>query len=202
MKWTKVMGLALLAVVAAGCTSPVASPVAPVVSVAAGTTLPASRAGTVWGEDDLYVNDLSGSTRLVSYTVTSYVDSPYYAGGKTPAESTNYFTPSSGYISGVLVAYILDGFKTFPAYNSPWGGDIKGLQTTSNGRVVAELYDVADDGEEITASEVHYDSSGNVVFRCTSTFTTYGWKKAESNVHGEKQHEYYYMAPFGSTTMG
>jgi len=90
---------------------------------------------------------------------------------------------------GFLNVFLIGSYQDFPQ-------EARTLKTGAKGQVSAEanVVKVLSDGS-LEIEEVHYDSGGKPIFRCTSQFDKDMIKVGETNIQGKKKEDYFFVWP-------
>lgn len=130
-------------------------------------------------------------------SVTTYKENPQFYVGDSPLEITSvkrylYFG------SLITLVHQFDNWDTF-FIHSDQDLAISGIATGSrtfdkSGQLLAEaLFKEVIKGKGIVILEIHYNPDGSIKFWCKSQIDFSGNKTAETEVHGTKQTEYYFV---------
>ena len=151
-----------------------------------------------WRQDQLAVNDYnikSGPKQEIEY----FQSPPFYDGIDT-LRFNRYLLPSPGTSSvEIVLADQFDGFTNFYVYEDI---TLIGVQTYDEEDLLAEAKlhyfpeDQAIKPDQIIMDEIHYNSSGNIIFTAKSEVDfSRGWKAKELVTTGDKVRDYYFLLP-------
>lgn len=151
-----------------------------------------------WRQDQLAVNEYnikSGPKQIIEYLQKP----PFYEGADT-LKFERYRLPSTGTSSiEIILADQFDGFTNFYVYENVI---LVGVQTYDEENLLAEAklhyfpQNRAIKPDQIIMDEIHYDSSGNIIFTAKSEVDfNRGWKAEELVTTGNKVKEYYFLIP-------
>ncbi len=149
-------------------------------------------------------NDIAGSmgiskdTHVITYEVSMNINPKFYKG---PGKLS--YTSNKLLLSTDIMPTFINEFSDFTVlygyddrtlmYN---GIATKAVVFDGSKQVIAEARLEEGDGRTLTLLEVHYDTSGNVIFWCHSTISTgLGDKIDEYDVNGVKAKEYFFLWP-------
>jgi hypothetical protein len=137
-----------------------------------------------------------GRDGIATVRITWHVRPPYYTG----AVPFTYLAGISDYgveygIRSVVWADF-DRFKINFLINRAFSPVIPGVARAvgTGGKVLAEARATRlIKGTGFEAQETHFDAGGHIVFACRSLFDFNGWKIDETDAHGEKTEEYFFL---------
>ena len=153
----------------------------------------------LWNQDQLVI--YQNQFPVEELIVTQHQTPPFYEGSQPLTFSRFREMQLSSGISSIEIVYA-DEFENFINFYVYDGIFLIGAQTYKDDELVAEArLEYSPKGEmlqpdEVILYEVHYDSSGNVIFTGKSEvdFNT-SLKVKELETEGQKQQEYYFLVP-------
>ena len=151
-----------------------------------------------WRQDRLAVNEynIKSGPKLT----IEYLQKPPFYEGEDTLKFVRYPLPSTGTSSvEIVLADQFDGFTNFYVYEDII---LVGIQTYDEETLLAEAklhyfpQNQAINPDQIIMDEIHYDSSGNIIFTAKSEIDfNRGWKATELVTMGNKVKEYYFLLP-------
>lgn len=146
-----------------------------------------------WSKDELAITHLSG--KVSTYTMTIDKSPPYYEGPIPFQYKGNYLLKNlPGYSTPEIevppISYEFTEYIVYFVQNET-GTRVIGAQVYNlSNNLLAEAKEISDN----KIKEVHYNTSGEVVFQCVSIIE-HGSKNSETNTAGNKNLEYFFLWP-------
>ncbi|OIP22384.1 hypothetical protein COZ97_01015 [bacterium CG_4_8_14_3_um_filter_33_28] len=155
----------------------------------------------IWTDEDLALSEEMASE--ANYSEVFPLDPnkvpPFYK-EKGPFQYAAFKYFVSDFSSYIDICYEFTNFASVFVYDSKHDFIAKGARTVNrtSKELIAEARLLPNNNNskgQFKVEEFHYNSNGNIVFRCISTFNPDGWKMTETEAKGTKTTDYYFIWP-------